>query len=160
MTDWVHRYFDLARHVQTWSKDPDTQVGAVLVGVDPRDIVVGYNGFPPGITDTPERLGNRTLKRKLAQHAERNVLDHARFDCQGATLATTMFPCVECAKSIISKGVVRLITPQPPKPISEPSWRDDCLLSVELFNERGVNVIWVDTYEDFMPGRSQGGDAT
>lgn len=144
MTDWTKRYFDLAVHVSGWSKDPDTQVGAVVVGVDPRDIALAYNGFPKRIADTPARYKNRPLKRKLAQHAERNALDNAKFSCAGATMATTMFPCIECAKSIISKGLANLITPRPPEPISEPSWRDDCALALELLDEAGVGIVWVD----------------
>jgi dCMP deaminase len=144
MTDWTRRHFELALHVAGWSKDPDTRVGAVLIGIDPRDIAVAYNGFPKGIADTSGRLNDRTFKRKLAQHAERNALDNARFSCEGATLATTMFPCIECAKSMINKGVGRLITPRPPKPLAGPSWRDDCQLALQLLEEKGVEVFWMD----------------
>lgn len=143
MTDWTRRHYNLALHVAGWSKDPDTKVGAVIVGVDPRDVTMGYNGFPKGIADTPERLQDRTLKRKLAQHAERNAMDNARFSCAEATMVTTMFPCIECAKSIISKGLGYLITPRPPQPIAEPSWRDDCLLALELLREAGVIITYV-----------------
>lgn len=143
MTDWTKRHYDLAVHVAGWSKDPDTQVGAVIVGVDPRDLAVAYNGFPKRIADTRQRLANRLLKRKLAQHAERNALDNARFSCEGATMATTMFPCIECAKSIISKGLSRLITPRPPEPIGEPSWRDDCALALELLVEARVQITFM-----------------
>lgn len=145
MTDWIKRHYDLAVHMATWSKDPDTQVGAVIVGVDPRDIALAYNGFPKRIADTKARLTNRPLKRKLAQHAERNALDNARFSCEGATMATTMFPCIECAKSIISKGLVHLITPRAPEPIQEPSWRDDCALSLELLVEARVKITFMTT---------------
>ena len=31
---WHHRFQDLAHHFATWSKDPSTQVGAVIVSPD------------------------------------------------------------------------------------------------------------------------------
>ena len=44
---WDRRFLRLAREVASWSKDPSTKVGAVLV--DPLDntiVSLGYNGFP------------------------------------------------------------------------------------------------------------------
>jgi dCMP deaminase len=141
MDKWDLRYLKLAEHVATWSKDPTTQVGAVVVGRNKRNVAVGYNGFPEGIADLPERYAHRPTKYLYTQHAERNVLDNASFGLRGATLATTMFPCVECTKSIISKGVTKLITPPVPEPIAEPSWRDDCETSLAMLREAGVRII-------------------
>lgn len=129
------RYWRLAAHVASWSKDPSTKVGAVLVGVDPRMVALGYNGFPPGISDSPERLEDRPTKYKLIQHAERNVLDNAYFPTKGATLYCTQIPCSECAKSIVSKGIVRVVCPPPPT--REP-WASDCRWAVEMFEEVGI----------------------
>ena len=39
-----------------WSKDPSSQVAAIAVGDTPNQVAWGYNGFPPGIADTHERL--------------------------------------------------------------------------------------------------------
>lgn len=142
---WIQRYFDLACHVATWSKDPTTKVGAIVVGRNRRDIALGYNGFPPGVVDTPERYADRPTKYVFTQHAERAVLDNARFDLQGATLITTMFPCVECAKSIAAKGIVHLVTPKMPKPLpGEPSWRDLLLHSLTILKECDIQVTFVD----------------
>jgi len=58
---WTNRYMNIAREVSTWSKDPNTQVGAVSV-IDGRPLSFGYNGFPRDIEDTDERLHNRELK--------------------------------------------------------------------------------------------------
>lgn len=142
---WAKRYFELALHVAHWSKDPTTKVGAVIVGVDRRNVAVGYNGFPPGLHDAPELYDHRPTKYLRTQHAERNVLDNAHFSCDGGALATTMYPCTECAKSIISKGIKTLITPLPPEPLpnGEKSWRDDCAYSKEMLTEAGVSTIWM-----------------
>ena len=114
------RYLKLASHVAEWSKDPSTKVGAVIVGGDRREIALGYNGFPPGIDDTPERLAHKETKYAMTQHAERNVLDNARFDLAGATLYVTMYPCNECAKSIVAKGIKRVVCPPP---LDREPWR-------------------------------------
>jgi dCMP deaminase len=132
------RYLDLARHVASWSKDPSTQVGAVLVGADRHKIALGYNGFPPGIRDDSERLIDKETKYALTQHAERNALDNADFDTRGGMLAVTMFPCHECTKSIISKGIRRVVCP--PIPDREP-WRSSSKWTVEMFEEASVELV-------------------
>lgn len=142
-TKWEWRYYMLAQHISSWSKDPSTRVGAVVFGKDPREHCFGYNGFPPGLDDSPELYADRQLKYRRVQHAERNALDNARFSCVGGTLATTMFPCIECAKSLISKGITKVVTPRPPEPIAEPTWRDDCAYSVMMFQEVGIEVVWI-----------------
>ena len=130
----------LAFEVATWSKDPRTKVGAVVVGEDPRCVALGYNGFPPGVDDLEERLAHRGTKYFFIQHAERNVLDNARFDLTGATLYATMFPCAECAKSIISKGISRLVSPPPP---TEEPWAESAKYAMIMFDEAGVQYeVW------------------
>jgi len=142
---WFKRWHALACHVAEWSKDPSTKVGAVIVGSNTRQLAVGYNGFPPLVRDIPERYRDKPTKYKYTQHAERNALDNAQFSCEDGTMVTTMFPCIECAKSIISKGIKCVVTPPIPEPLpnGEWSWRDDCPLSLEMFDEAGVRVVWV-----------------
>ena len=154
---WDMRHYMLALHVSTWSKDPTTQVGAVIVGKRRRDIAIGYNGFPPGIEDLPERYMDRPTKYLFTQHAERNVLDNARFDCADATLVTTMFPCAECTKSLISKGIRRLVTCPVPAPLEErgrhvPTWRDSVPASIQMLKEAGVTVLYVGKEPVLVPG--------
>jgi dCMP deaminase len=138
MTDWDQRYFVLAHHVAVWSKDPSTRVGAVIVGKDRRNITIGYNGFPPGIEDSSERLLDKNTKYAMTQHAERNALDNAHFDLEGSTLAVTMFPCNECAKSIVSRGIKRVITPPP---LDREPWKSSAEWTRQMFNEVGIVVI-------------------
>jgi dCMP deaminase len=140
LTDRDRRYYALAVHVAGWSKDPSTKVGAVLVGVDQRMVALGYNGFPPGVEDLPERLADRECKYALTQHAERNVLDNAWFDCRGATLYCTQIPCSGCGKSVVSKGVRRVVCPPPPT--REP-WASDCRWAILMFEEVGIELEYV-----------------
>ena len=43
---WDRRFMDMARLVASWSKDPSSQVGAVITR-GKFVISVGFNGFPP-----------------------------------------------------------------------------------------------------------------
>jgi dCMP deaminase len=130
------RGMDLARTAAQWSKDPTTKVGAAIVGADPRHTSLGYNGFPPGIADTPERLLDRPTKHKLTQHAERNALDNATFDTRGATMYTTLAPCVACAKSIVSKGIARVVCDRVPE---HAPWSEEAAEGRAILEEAGVH---------------------
>jgi dCMP deaminase len=134
---WDQRFLDLAHHVATWSKDPSTKVGAVLVGTDKRQVALGYNGFPRGIADSTYRLADRDSKLRYTIHAERNVLDNAHFPTQGATLYCTHPPCTSCALSIISKGIHRVVS-SPMSSEFASRWGAETFLSRDLFREAGV----------------------
>lgn len=108
-TNWDIRFLDLAHHVSLWSKDPSTKVGAVVVNNDKQVLSLGYNGFPRGVVDKSSRYNDRELKHKLVAHAERNALDNAFTDVRGATMYATLCPCNECAKSIIQRGIKRVV---------------------------------------------------
>lgn len=134
---WDQRFLDLAHHIATWSKDPSTKVGAVLVGLDKRQVALGYNGFPPGVLDSASRLSDRDIKLRYTIHAERNVLDNAHFPTQGATLYCTHPPCTSCALSIISKGIRRVVS-SPMSSEFATRWGAETFLSRDLFREAGV----------------------
>jgi dCMP deaminase len=106
---WDERFLGLAQHVSTWSKDPRTKVGAVLVNETNQVLSVGYNGFPRGVFDLEARYEDRPTKLMFVAHAERNALDNCFTDTRGSTLYVTLPPCNECVKSIIQKGVKRIV---------------------------------------------------
>ena len=137
MTDWNQRFMDLAHHVADWSKDPSTKVGAVIVNDNKQVLGLGYNGFPRGVYDCPERYNNRSIKLLFVAHAERNALDNAT-SVEGATLYSTLFPCTECTKGIIQRGIKRVITTAP----SDDKARLFHLgTSKVMLDEAGVEVI-------------------
>lgn len=111
---WDYRFLQLAETVATWSKDPSTKVGSVIVDTNRRVIGLGYNGFPRGVKDEDYRYQDRELKLKLVCHAERNALDNAPGSVEGASLYATFFPCNECVKSIIQRGIKKVVTFVPP----------------------------------------------
>ena len=113
MTDWDRRFLDLCEHIATWSKDPSTKLGSVIVDDKKRIVSVGYNGFPRGVFDYEERYNDRPTKYLFVAHAERNALDNAPMMVDGCTLYVALEPCVECAKSIIQKGIKKVVTYRP-----------------------------------------------
>jgi dCMP deaminase len=128
---------DLAHHVADWLKDPSTKVGAVIVNDNKQVLGLGYNGFPRGVYDCPERYNNRSIKLLFVAHAERNALDNAT-SVEGATLYSTLFPCTECTKGIIQRGIKQVITTAP----SDDKVRLFHLgTSKVMLDEAGVEVI-------------------
>lgn len=107
---WDYRFLQLAETVAVWSKDPSTKVGSVIVDDQRRVIGLGYNGFPRGVEDHPERYSDRDTKYLFVCHAERNAIDNAPGNIEGSTLYATLFPCSECCKSIIQRGVKKVVT--------------------------------------------------
>lgn len=95
------------------SKDPSTQAGAVIA--DQNNVVVGlgYNGFPRGVDSdkfTWERDGEM-LDTKYAYvcHAEENAVYNSNNSTQGGKLYCTLFPCNECAKTVIQNGIKEVV---------------------------------------------------
>jgi dCMP deaminase len=135
--NWDVRFLELAKHVASWSKDPNTKVGAVIVNDNRQVLSLGYNGFPRGVEDRVSRYSDRETKRLFVAHAERNALDNAYVDVRGATLYTTLCPCNECAKSIVQKGIKRVVSFSPPYEIVE---RFNIATTRILFKEGGVKL--------------------
>lgn len=132
---WDDRFLQLAQHVASWSKDPSSQVGAVIVDDQRRVIAHGYNGFPRGVDDDPLRYANRDQKYPRVVHAEMNAILNACVPVRGTTLYCTMFPCDRCAGPIIQAGITRvvgLITKR------DPDWKIGHDLAKEMFREAKV----------------------
>ena len=81
---WDQRFMDLANFVAAWSKDPSTQVGAVIANPHTKRVVsMGYNGFPSGVGDHDHRLENREIKYEMIVHAETNAQSHGIMAASG-----------------------------------------------------------------------------
>lgn len=134
---------DMARHVAKLSKDPSTQVGAILFDTKRRFVSAGYNGLPRGVADTPERLTDRDIKYKMIRHAEANAIAFATAPLDGATLVVTHPCCAQCAGAAIQAGVAHVVWPKP-EPTFYARWKDDIALVRAMFDEAGVTIheIW------------------
>lgn len=135
---WDRKFLDLARFVAGWSKDPSTQVGAVAVGETPNMLSLGYNGFPPGVADRPDRLHDRDTKYRLVVHAEINALINAQF--RPEAVYVTHPPCVRCTVQILAyRSVKRVVSIQPGEDMLS-RWAADFEESRRLFAEAGVSL--------------------
>ncbi|MBX6350920.1 MAG: cytidine/deoxycytidylate deaminase family protein [Clostridia bacterium] len=113
---WDDYFIEMARLVAARSTCPRRQVGAVLVR-DNRLVATGYNGSVRGAPHCDEagcllvRQGERESCVRTV-HAELNALLQCAVtgvSSQGATLISTDFPCVHCAKAIVQAGVRRVV---------------------------------------------------
>ena len=139
MNRWDQRFLDLAEHVALWSKDPRTKVGAVIVDEKKRVVSVGYNGFPRGVDDDDARYEDRPTKHLFVAHAERNALDNAPLMVDGCTIYVPLLPCNECAKSIIQKGITKVVTYEPERDGAGFNWD----ITKLMFSEAGVELVYV-----------------
>ncbi len=138
---WDMYFIQIAEVVATRSKDPSTQVGAVLVR-NRNIIATGYNGFPRGVNDNiPERY-ERPLKYTWTIHAEENcVLSGALHGVPtaGATLyVTPLAPCTRCASAIIQCGVLEVVVPS--QSSENPRWAEDLAEAARMFQAAKVLV--------------------
>lgn len=133
---------ELATVVAKRSKDPSTQVGAVIFDVRGRVISAGFNGLPVGVEDTDERLTNRDVKYRMIRHAEANALAFAAGSMVGATLVVTHPCCAQCAGDAIQHGIAEVVYPEPSAEMRA-RWADDFEISRQMFDEAGVRVIEV-----------------
>lgn len=132
---WDKFYLGMAEYVSTASKDPSTQVGAVLADSSNRVLSVGFNGFPRGISDD-SRLHDRETKYQMVVHAEVNALMFAR-ETAGSTLYTCPFmPCSNCAALIVQAGVKRVVAPYN----DNPRWAMSFKLTRIILREAGVEL--------------------
>ena len=138
---WDKRFLDLATHISTWSKDPSTKVGCVVVGEDREIRSTGFNGFQRGIEDDEERLADREQKYPLICHAEENAIMHAArtgVSLKGNAAYVTWPPCARCTRSLIQAGVSEVVYPAD---IDIPDrWQDDFATASAMMEEAGVKV--------------------
>lgn len=136
---------DIAELVRTRSTCLRRQVGAVIVK-DNRILTTGYNGAPPGAKHCEEvgclrqKMGVPSGERQelcRALHGEQNaVIQAAKYGIpiDGATIYTTTYPCVICAKILIGAGIKRIVYSE--------GYPDE--LSVKFLNESGIEVAYLE----------------
>lgn len=99
------------------SKDLKTQTGACIIGTDNKIIGVGYNGLPIGLDDSNPKFWTDAddadiehSKHTYVVHAERNAVYNAvGQNLKGATVYATLFPCANCAQTMVQCGIKRVV---------------------------------------------------
>lgn len=104
---WDRLWLNVADSAATMSKDPNTKVGCVIVK-DNKHVSIGYNGFAPGVMETPDRW-TRPEKYEWVIHAEENAILQAPFDTTNATCYCTISPCHKCMARLIAARISRIV---------------------------------------------------
>ena len=140
---WGNKYIKLSKQISTWSKDPSTKVGAIVVGEAGQILSQGYNGFPRGIKDSSDRLNDRERKYELVVHAEMNAIYNASLNgvsLKDSTLYVYGLPiCNECAKGIIQVGIKKVVAMRPQ--IYNSEWDKSLKAAEALFREAEVMYL-------------------
>lgn len=143
---WDHRYLELARQVSTWSKDPSTKCGAVIVRPDRTVASLGYNGFPKGVDDSAELYNDRNEKLGRVIHAEVNAILNASEPVKGYTMytwpAAAIPSCDRCTTNIIQSGIMRVVHYVQANPsLFEQRWLETAKRSKEMYEQAGVTLV-------------------
>jgi len=137
---WAKRFHQMAQLVASWSKDPSTQVGAVITEHN-RIVSLGFNGYPHGISDSAE-TDNREMKLLKTLHAEENAILFAKRDLAGCEIWVTHFPCPNCAAKIIQTGISTVHCPEQTADFLS-RWGDKIKISQEMLAQANVEVNWL-----------------
>lgn len=141
---WHRRFLSLAQHISTWSKDPSTQTGAVIVRPDKTIASLGYNGFPRGLMDSEELLSNREEKYERILHAEVNAMLSSREKLSGYSIYVYPFqPCSRCAVMLIQSGITQVIAPKPDKERLD-RWGETFARAKLMFREADIELLEID----------------
>ena len=110
---WDECFMKMASVIAERSKDPNTQVGAVIVNQKNVVVGMGYNGWPRGIEaeELPWEKEGEYDETKYAYvvHAEVNAIYNSNIKTQDCKIYVKLFPCNECAKAIIQNGIIEVI---------------------------------------------------
>ena len=142
LTKWDGRFLRIASEIASWSHDPGTKVGCVLVQ-DRRMIASGYNGFPSTLSDSLDLYEDRDYKLAVTVHAEANAILNAAKNgakTQSCTAYVTFPPCSQCAASLIQAGVEKVVCPDPA--LSPERWRQNFLIASDILSEAGVKTLF------------------
>jgi dCMP deaminase len=141
---WDAYYLEICKVVGSRSKDPNTQLGCIIVGPAHEIRSTGYNSFPRGIRDdVPERL-ERPAKYLWIEHAERNAICNAAragTATEGCTIYVEIMPCMDCARAIVQAGIHQVVISDGRMAQYSSEYYDQHFGLVEvLFFEAGVKV--------------------
>lgn len=109
--DWDKYFINIADEVATRSKDPSTQVGAVIVDKKHRPVSFGYNGFL-WAGDDRYLTRERPMKYYFSIHAEMNAILFSKTDLDWCTLYCNYACCENCLKFIIQSWIKTVIYKQ------------------------------------------------
>ena len=102
------RYMGLCFWYASFSKDPRTQNGAMIITSENIPLGMGYNGPPKEIIDT-DIDWDRPQKYPFINHAERNAINHSCGATEGSIIYVTAIPCSDCMLDIVAAGIKKVV---------------------------------------------------
>ena len=137
---WETYFMGIAHLSALRSKDPNTQVGAVIVDQEHKVVSIGYNGFPKGCSDDeyPWENEGSSLETKYVYvvHAELNAILNSPRTVKGCSIYVSLFPCHECAKAIIQSGIQEIVYESDKYASSE-----SVLASKRMLESAGIKMV-------------------
>jgi deoxycytidylate deaminase len=104
------KYMGLAFWYASFSKDPSTQCGAVIINEATNKILgAGYNGPPSQYNDDLDMDWDRSVKYFDVIHSEINAIDHVTENLNGAIIYVTGMPCKDCMLDIVRVGIRKVV---------------------------------------------------
>jgi dCMP deaminase len=144
--EWNEYFLGIAEQVKLKSKDKNTQIGAIIVGVDREILSTGYNSFPRGLDDMIEERQERPEKYYFMEHAERNAIyNAARVGTpikDSSIYITSGVPCMDCARGIINSGIKKVYCKKVCTTTNKEMWDEHQKRSIDMLHECGVDVIF------------------
>ena len=134
LSDWDLFYMRIANLISQQSYAEDQKVGAIIVKND-NIISFSYNGTPRG-------TNNDTQVHEVL-HAETQAIakiSRSNQSSMGATLYSTLSPCIDCAKLVYAVGIHRVVFRDPYK----------CSRGIEFLKSQGVVINNTQIHEAFI----------
>lgn len=140
---WHNRFIELAELISTWSRDPSTKCGAVLVRPDKSIASMGFNGFPKEMDDDERLYEIREIKYDRVVHAEMNAILFCKdsFPLSGYTLYTTGPCCSRCIIHMLQVGIRKFVWP---KATPEQQIRWNVAKTYEYIKELNASLIEIE----------------
>ncbi len=146
---WDQMYMNMCYEVASRSPDESTHSGCYIATMDNTPVSFGYNGFPRGIANTPERQ-QRPLKYQYFEHCERNAFYNAGREGKSVLkckLYVNWLPCADCARGIIQEGISEVIIHKQGQEAflmsrEDTVWSADHDLVLGMLEEAGVSWRW------------------
>ena len=106
--DWDNYFMFLCYVIAMRSLDPRTKCGCVIVDTKHKIKTTGYNGPLPGIDDSLVPT-QPPMKYFWMEHSERGALYSYPGDLEGCIAYITGYPCSDCARGLMIKGIKKII---------------------------------------------------
>lgn len=136
--DKVQWYLRHAYHHALSSPDPSTQVGALAV--DMNGIICRAVNGPTDCIDMDWAALPRDERLLYFQHAEQAALHQAhRYGARVRTLVCTWAACADCAKAIVSCGVLTLVRHR--RDDVPDRWGRSIEVADEILKAGGVEIV-------------------